>query len=1028
MMLSTPFAAILSRAGFLTPKGPAAGMIVAGERPSPASMPNRFDFIFDRRRFPLKVDGLFRSAGTPIIVFIDATEHEPSKADLLQWHGLAWNFGLAPLLWVTTDRRVILFNSYAPPQPSLDRLRIAEFDLRVDGEIRRLSTVCGRLAFDTGAFWVSEFARPITRRDRVDAVLLRELAALENGLITSGLEPLLAQKLIGRAIFSRYLVDRGLLPSSLLEQLFGRRGLTELMRDRGTAHQLFDWMKLTFNGDLFPPDVPGERALVEQQHLGLIADFLGGLEVSSGQWRMFPFRFDVIPVELISSIYEQFAHSIAGSDAAAQGLHYTPINLVDLTLDHAFSEADADVRVLDPACGSGVFLVEAMRRIVFLRTQREPCTRALVRDVLHNQLFGIDINAGALQVTAFSLYLAALELDPELPDGSLDWLRFDHLIGRTLHLKSFFEAKAFGNRRFDVIIGNPPWTYSRGGHGARRAAPSHDHVIQPSRTPDWAFLWRARELAVPGARIGLLMKATPFFSKDRVACEARRLLLSSFSEIRLINMSQLRGEDLFPAVQSRRPASQTRGKATTGPAILFTGRVAPALDGEQVHMTNVPWVAGFRHHGVLEIVPELCKVIPLDSVRSDQVLFKAAMFGNAREFGVMQELRLSNRLVPLRAWCDHYGISMDQGLQIGGGSDGDASALRDLPFLDAGSYRAGRVPNDLPAFRHDSVHRPRNRDIYRGPLVLCPESGFGRALQAGRYSAAISERDVAYTDSFVGISLNGQDPRIASVLSIIFHSKLSAFQLTFGGSNIGLKQPKIEKMDLEALMIPDFMQLGERLLQRAAKLGRQLGPNSGPATLRQVDELVMDMYGLSSFDSRIVDDVLIRSRPLFIDTREERLRSVARVDEHQLFRYGTELTHWLDTLLRDAGSFRAVLSRAVRLGPDVVALRFDIEEGALKPVAPFAIKSPELFEVNPLMEALGGDTLPNFQARRFMRLYDDRAIYIIKPDERRYWCISDAQADVQLILDDQLLRIKQGHGQPIPPLGETKWKAVASVH
>ena len=72
-------------------------------------------------------------------------------------------------------------------------------------------------------------------------------------------------------------------------------------------------------------------------------------------------------------------------------------------------------KVLDPACGSGVFLVEAFRRLARLKAKRHG--RALTRDELHellgSQIFGMDIDRQAVYVTAFSLYLALLELDPD---------------------------------------------------------------------------------------------------------------------------------------------------------------------------------------------------------------------------------------------------------------------------------------------------------------------------------------------------------------------------------------------------------------------------------------------------------------------------------------------------------------------------------------------------------------------------------------------------------------------------------------
>ena len=138
-----------------------------------------------------------------------------------------------------------------------------------------------------------------------------------------------------------------------------------------------------------------------------------------------------IPVDLVSSIYQQFARSSAEKKARVQGLHYTPVELVHLTLDPVFEDLPATARVIDPTCGSGAFLVEAFRRLIWKRCGDEQASRAVVRDILYHQLFGIDINPSALGIAAFSLYLAALEFDEE-PITDITELKFDRLIGTTL--------------------------------------------------------------------------------------------------------------------------------------------------------------------------------------------------------------------------------------------------------------------------------------------------------------------------------------------------------------------------------------------------------------------------------------------------------------------------------------------------------------------------------------------------------------------------------------------------------------------
>ena len=182
-------------------------------------------------------------------------------------------------------------------------------------------------------------------------------------------------------------------------------------------------------------DDPGaEREQLTPVHLDLIRDFVEGRSLIPerlGQGRLFRFRFNAIPVDLVSSIYQQFARASAADEARSQGLHYTPVELVHLTLDPVFEGLSPNAVLIDPACGSGAFLVEAFRRLVWRAAEGKPAGRELVRRILYSQLFGIDINRAALGIAAFSLYLAALELD-EQPISDIRDLKFHRLIDTTL--------------------------------------------------------------------------------------------------------------------------------------------------------------------------------------------------------------------------------------------------------------------------------------------------------------------------------------------------------------------------------------------------------------------------------------------------------------------------------------------------------------------------------------------------------------------------------------------------------------------
>src|ERR1051325_3907440 len=89
--------------------------------------------------------------------------------------------------------------------------------------------------------------------------------------------------LIGRTIFSQYLIDREVLKPEHLQRLFGPSRLRDTLRSVETAARLFDGRRETFNGDLFPPDVEDERVSVRTEHLARLADFLDGHEAETGQ-------------------------------------------------------------------------------------------------------------------------------------------------------------------------------------------------------------------------------------------------------------------------------------------------------------------------------------------------------------------------------------------------------------------------------------------------------------------------------------------------------------------------------------------------------------------------------------------------------------------------------------------------------------------------------------------------------------------------------------------------------------------------
>lgn len=1021
-MSSGPFIKALQATGYLGPEGEPAPGLVTTEFPEAA----RVRAVLKDARVGLLADAVFSAQNMPTSIFKDAGATNPSEGEIRRWHEAAWNLGVAPLLWIITPTEVRLYDCYASPWRGTDAEVAAQpldrFDLDADDRLRALDAMCGRLATETGAFWSSAIGKKIDRQYRVDRELLAEINALEERLTVlppaqsaAGLEEAdeiaaardFAQRLIGRCIFTWYLLEREIAQPFLPENLPPH--LSDMMATPESAFGLFDWLRTTFNGDLFPMDDPGaERMRMGPAHLSLVRDFIEGRSLvpeNYGQGRLFRFRFDAIPVDLVSSIYQQFARSSAEHKARLQGLHYTPVELVHLTLDPVFEDLPETARVIDPTCGSGAFLVEAFRRLVWKRCGNGPASRAMVRDILYHQLFGIDINPSALGIAAFSLYLAALEFDEE-PVSDIADLKFDRLIGTTL-----FEADTIGEelpsalteRAFDAVVGNPPWTFDK----RNKAKPRKNNGVRaprPRRSPDWAFLDVAADLAGETGRIGMVMKASPFFSKDEHAIEARAALLSRLKPAALVNLSALRKEHLFPDA--------------TGPALLFFARCSLMPAPDQLLVGSMPWTPDFVRNGLFQVGPSELRTIPLRRVLRTPAMLKAATFGTVRDSWLIE--RLEREFPTLEDVLNSLGIrpseGRGQGYQVEGKPNVPPPYFYQMKTLGPNNYHPFRIDRaDLPLFAEPTLHRVRSETIYRGPLLLCPKASFKAGVEEGRYSVATIDHDLLYTESFYGISFADHASELAPVLSGILNSCVTTFQLAYGGGAWGLERSTVEPKDLLSLRVPDLRKADCSTLTRLAEAEAAAARNPSPDCLQALDVAAGELYEFDRHELVLARESIERARMLIFEGRKRRRTFVKPPNREPLQAYAATVANVVDGYLRTRGTRHleaAVYSRPLISaswadgGGGLTAVRFRM--GAGGPTQEPAIAVGEDAELAALAEQLKGwmksDLPPYLNERRNLRLYLGDSLFVVKPSEVRYWTRAAGLNDADVILADHWLK------------------------
>lgn len=1016
---------VLEATGYLQGGAPAHGVRLGAEARR------------DRRGRSFTPDAVWRSASS-LTVYFKYRENGLDDPEIEHWRREIWNEGFAPLLWVVSPQRVALYNGFSRPvsRDDASQHQLRTF-LAVEHELQQLDDLAGRLAMETGQFWLS--AKAVNRKTSVDGQLLADLAVLEGDLVRADLERSTAQGLIGRSIFTQYLIDRKIVSSERLVKECGASTLPAALRDPEATGRLFDFLATSFNGDMFPGTAAEN---LSPHNLTRVADFLEAIDPETGQLTFFPYQFNVIPVELISSIYEQFAHSKTGSEkdaveaeegeeippveaedkeapvastaaeAKRRGVHYTRLPVVSLILDEVMSDITGDESVIDLTCGSGVFLVEAFRRLVARKGGDKP-SRELIRSTLYEQIYGVDISDAAIHVAAFSLYLAALELDPDpQPPESL---KFKHLIGQTLLIGDArdIETKPEGvsllepeplapggtrtRRTFDIVVGNPPWTF-RG-----KKATKDRKERGPSKSPRQPrgegldFVLRAVEFGHELTRYGIVLSAMPFFAGSKTGAAAARHVVEKLSPATLVNLAS-HTSWLFPTAKM--------------PAVVLLARHRPQAS-DQFTVVNVPWSPSAAKSYTFEIAPSDVTVLPLASWKEVPERLKAAAFGRGRDILLLDDLR--SRFGDLNGWLGSVGSTWRDGLILGKPKNRtrDASHLQGMEVLGTKALRPFIVPDKLPTFEQIVADRrsseenpksielglaqwPRSRETYRAPILLIKEF-----LQAGpRPVTAIADRDIIYTDAFFGAAVGEDHRQSAHLISAILSSALASWFFFMTASEFGIWKRRLLTNDVGRLPLPDpagasRTEAGQQILSLEADF-RARGVD--PKRWTTLDNAVFDLYGLDKTDRIIVRDGLTRAGWQWAGGREFAAEP-ADLD--------TDLKPYAEAFLSgiepwfDAGSdqyMRAEITCLAKASP-LRVVRFVLENGKGRSNVELVSAQGELSAVlDRIGQRLGVRLGTALVGERELRVHGADEVVIIKPAARRFWMPGSALEDADIVL------------------------------
>ena len=750
------------------------------------------------------------------------------------------------------------------------------------------------------------------------------------------------------------------------------------------------------------------------------------MDSGGGQYRFWGYDFKYIPIELISAVYDRFLGE-REAERRAQGAYYTPMFLTDTVISQVWDTLSPATmekgHFLDPACGSGVFLVRSFQRLCehWRETRKSQTIRWDSLLAILSRLHGWDLNGNAVRVSVFSLYIALLE-EVSPPDIRL-LIKRDKLLpelwGRNLCHQDFFTIPP-DDVPADVVIGNPPWSSRRGGNRSSVKWCIAEDLPMPGKEDAWAFVWKSLRHLKKGGIVAFLLPAMGFLhnhAKNAVA--ARNCFMRDARIFCIINFADLRFQLFESAV---RPA-----------ALIVFGR---AVKEEPVYRFDY-WAPkadlNLKAKRLITLSSADKCLITSRMAVEDSIIFKQRLWMNDPETKLFNYLSIFPKLGDL---AKAYGMQRpkkiwDEGQWLIGQGFQPFNADQSVnhPATHSISDYVGKLP-DLPISAFQPLAQPvdallpwpsnhvRRKGFERGftsPRVLI-SSGVDTVRL--RLRATYLEEPLTFQHVIQALVVPRGEERRAKLLTALLNSRLIVWFAFHGTGSFGSERPIVHQSELLRLPFPSPDDMPERRRSKSAEnalvslIDQMIESAGGPFSLqtsekdvfRKLDRLAYQFFCLSDEEITLVDDTVEKIIPA-VQPSQGSFPEIWKPSDHN------DRQTYADTLVRSMTEwFDRNCAVGVRLEAhnyDLAVLCLTLEEGHRK---------TDYIEANDrsVGEALANlfkhihRPLPgNFQLMPDFRIFIGNNLYLVKPAQKRFWLKSTALADADAIaldLQDAVVR------------------------
>jgi hypothetical protein len=861
----------------------------------------------------IRAQAVFDVEGVPTVVFVLADDNGPLASgglDIIRQR--IWNQNLATVIVEVADDRAHV----APARKIKDSpVEFNLADARPDGPFSALDVASANLSRRIPAWFDIEA--------RVDRRLLENLSTTIRLLTRSGFrgnaseltKRQRAELLMGQVLFISYLEHR-----KIIGHTYKLRRNIQLLHDlisaenRAGVDHLIDCLREDFNGDFLGTDRHDPWATLDAAGFKLVDHFLRRTDMQTGQGDFWNYDFSFIPVELLSGLYESF---LSVEQRAKEGAYYTPRNLAMMAVDQAFAESRDPLTetIFDGACGSGILLTTAYRRLISLEESRRKRQLSFKerRDLLVKQIFGADINFMACRVTAFSLYLSLLEgLDPAdiMEAQEKEKVKLPSLDGTNLFhgdkAQFFSDQHALVRKQFSLLISNPPWAEASG----EEVTPADSWSLRAKvpfvrRQIAGAFAIRALDFLAPEGRLCLILPIPQFLAPTSAPFVS--YLFGVVRPWRVINFGDLQGL-LFPNTEHTCHLFMAQRRAPTSKRAVQLGETFDYC---------VPKADLSLTYGRLTMQSADRHCVLTQSVVEDPHLLVTLMWGDANDLMLWTKLSSLGTFrdfwkgpLNVRRWVCRKGVHFEDKSR----RPISAKPLQNRPFVQIAALRTGspvlhkalltKWPEDqktVAGLGDDLL------EMFDGPRVLFPD-GFSKEEQSIR--ATYFDKFASFKHSVGVIKGPKKEAALLQFAAVYLRSKLARYFLMMRGWKMLCERNGVHLTDVEDFPFFDAgsapnPEMARSVLSEVSKFMTELAqltdleqPTHYEQCKDNLDDLIFDYFDLSQHERELVRETV---NVLMPSIRPRSFRSLdtptqASADINDLDRYAkalaASLTDW----------------------------------------------------------------------------------------------------------------------------------------